>query len=114
MAKRFISRNGRPFLATAKEFERWNDLPYGVWTCADGRVVLFNRFYEPIWERSPGQGAFAADPSERVKWETQAWFYDERHQEPAKRKRAEGALKAFQASQPLKPFDTVTASKKAG
>jgi hypothetical protein len=26
-------------------------MPYGEWTCADGRRVLFNRLYEPILER---------------------------------------------------------------
>lgn len=26
-------------------------LPYGQWTCADGRRVLFNRGYQPICQR---------------------------------------------------------------
>jgi hypothetical protein len=29
--------------------------PYGMWTCADSRQVLFNRRYRPILERRPGQ-----------------------------------------------------------
>lgn len=29
-------------------------LPYGCWTCADGREVLFNRGYQPIWQRHDG------------------------------------------------------------
>lgn len=29
-------------------------LPYGKWKCADGREVLFNRDYCPIWQRSDG------------------------------------------------------------
>jgi hypothetical protein len=37
-------------------------LPYGIWICADGREVLFNRAYSPIWQRSPGQLAEPADP----------------------------------------------------
>jgi hypothetical protein len=41
-------------------------LPYGIWICADGREVLFNRAYTPIWQRRPGQTAEPADPSERV------------------------------------------------
>ena len=51
----FYSRTGRKTYTSAKEHQRWNDLPYGRWTCADGRVVLFNRYYEPIWHR-PGDG----------------------------------------------------------
>jgi hypothetical protein len=27
----------------------------GMWTRADGRQVLFNRYYRPIYERHPGQ-----------------------------------------------------------
>jgi len=29
-------------------------LPYGKWICADGREVLFNRDFQPLWERLPG------------------------------------------------------------
>src|ERR1019366_697539 len=32
-------------------------MPFGKWTCADGREVLFNRNYKPIWQRYPGQAA---------------------------------------------------------
>src|SRR5262249_58294574 len=52
-------------------------LPYGIWTCADGRQVLFNRFYDPIWSRYPGQPATAADPNEWVHWQEQEWFFDD-------------------------------------
>jgi hypothetical protein len=37
-------------------------LPYGKWTCADGTEVLFNRGYNPIWERRPGEAAKAVKP----------------------------------------------------
>ena len=40
-------------------------LPYGIWTCPDGREVLFNRDYEPIWERRPGEPARPANRSEK-------------------------------------------------
>lgn len=30
-------------------FQMW--LPYGKWTCHNGREILFNRHYEPVWER---------------------------------------------------------------
>ena len=51
-------------------------LPYGKWTCADGREVFFNRYYKPIWERM-GSKVSVADPDEWVKWVKQEWFYDD-------------------------------------
>jgi hypothetical protein len=53
------------------------DLPYGVWVCADGMEVLFNRWYRPIWQRAPGQVATLADGDERVDWGDERWFYDD-------------------------------------
>ena len=50
-------------------------LPYGMWTCPDGRQVLFNRYYDPILQRYPGLLAITADPSEWVSWEHQEWFF---------------------------------------
>jgi hypothetical protein len=48
-------------------FTEWRlRLPYGKWTCPDGREVLFNRDYKPILERMPGQPAKPADPTEWV------------------------------------------------
>src|SRR4051812_39497549 len=41
-------------------------LLYGMWTCADGGQVLFNRHYHPIWWRYPPHPATAADPGEWV------------------------------------------------
>jgi hypothetical protein len=52
-------------------------LPYGQWTCADGRQVLFNRRYKPIWQRYPGRPAIAADAKEWVPWIRQEWFYND-------------------------------------
>ena len=57
-------------------FRCW--LPYGKWICADGREVLFNRFYEPIWERPPGGSARRADPEEWVPYQHQEWFFKDR------------------------------------
>jgi hypothetical protein len=50
-------------------------LPYGMWTCADGRQVLFNRRYKPIWQRYPGHPATVAEVEEWVPWIRQEWFY---------------------------------------
>jgi hypothetical protein len=51
--------------------------PYGKWTCADGREVLFNRQYWPILERHPGEKAKPANPNEWVDWKEQDHFFDE-------------------------------------
>ena len=40
--------------------------PYGLWRCADGREVLFDRSYCPIYSRRPGERAELADPDEFV------------------------------------------------
>jgi len=32
-------------------------LPYGMWMCEDRRMVLFNRWYWPIWQRYPDEDA---------------------------------------------------------
>jgi hypothetical protein len=51
--------------------------PYGMWRCADGREVLFNREYWPILERRPGERAKPADPNEWVRWIEQEHFFDD-------------------------------------
>jgi hypothetical protein len=51
------------------------ELPYGIWRCADGREVLFNRRYRPLMSRYPGQMAQEADPMEWIDWVDQQWFY---------------------------------------
>src|SRR6516164_1125725 len=50
--------------------------PYGIWTCADGREVIFNREYWPILERRPGEKARPADPNEWIPWKEQDYFFD--------------------------------------
>lgn len=55
-------------------------LPYGKWTCADGREVLFNRDYKPIWQRRPGHAAEPADRQEWVPFERQEWYYQDGQQ----------------------------------
>jgi hypothetical protein len=63
---------------TVTRHARKHYFPYGKWTCADGREVLFNRFYKPILQRMPGSSPEDADPTERVLWIKQEWFYDDR------------------------------------
>ena len=51
--------------------------PYGKWTCADGREVIFNREYWPILSRGPGEKAKPADPNEWVQWKEQDFYFDD-------------------------------------
>jgi hypothetical protein len=43
-----VTPRGMQWLATLREHTLWCYLPYGKWTCSDGREVLFNRHYEPM------------------------------------------------------------------
>jgi hypothetical protein len=60
-------RNAAWVLAHGTRFEVWRHwCPYGMWTCADGRRVLFNRSYLPVFERRVGELGRAADHTEWV------------------------------------------------
>jgi hypothetical protein len=61
------------------DFAEWHfRCPYGQWTCADGREVLFNRGYAPILERRPGKLAKPARPGEWVGGIVkEKWFFDD-------------------------------------
>lgn len=95
--KDHVTRTGREFTGTAEQFDVRHNLPYGRWTCADGREVLFNRFYEPIYQRLPGKKACEADPLERVPFMSQEWFYLDADTEAAKRDKAIEGLRAIRA-----------------
>jgi hypothetical protein len=64
----------RALHASASVMRRWLTLPYGLWVDATGREVLFNRAYQPIWQRVDG-AVLAADSSEWIAWKSQRWFY---------------------------------------
>jgi hypothetical protein len=52
-------------------------VPYGRWTCADGREVLFDRHYHPISQKLNGVIS-RADPSEVVTGIVRReFFYDD-------------------------------------
>lgn len=52
------------------------DLPYGIWVCEDGREILFNRRYKPIWQRSPEGKVSPANSEEWVeRIKTTTHFY---------------------------------------
>jgi hypothetical protein len=52
-------------------------LPYGCWTCADGREILFSRAYAPLWQRSPDGRVTRANPEERVPWIQQKFYFND-------------------------------------
>lgn len=83
------------------------ELPYGLWTCADGREVLFNRWYSPIWQRMPGGPAEPADPGERIPYASQSWFYtdaDPPWQKKATLAKCEEVLRGWGAPTPDWPI----------
>jgi hypothetical protein len=49
-------------------------LPYGRYIASDGREILFNRSYRPIWERLPDGKVQRANSNEWVDWIRQGWF----------------------------------------
>jgi hypothetical protein len=49
-------------------------LPYGRYIASDGREILFNRSYRPIWERLPDGTVQRANSNEWVDWIQQGWF----------------------------------------
>jgi hypothetical protein len=52
-------------------------LPYGAYLCADGRIVLFDRDYRPMFERV-GSETTEAHPGEWVRTVVEnMWFYDD-------------------------------------
>ena len=50
-------------------------VPYGVWTTASGREVIFDRQYVPLLERVPDEPARLADPTEWVPFVSQRWLF---------------------------------------
>jgi hypothetical protein len=64
-----------PRRATLADIERMLDiLPYGRWIARDGRTIIFNRRYSPIWERLPDGSVQRANSNEWVDWVAQGWF----------------------------------------
>jgi hypothetical protein len=51
-------------------------MPYGMYICNDGREVLFNREYQPIWSRSDCK-VKQASPNEYIERTKQIWFYND-------------------------------------
>ena len=85
---------GRTMVARPSEALRSIEMPYGMWTCADGREVLFNRFCNPIWSRAPEGAWERANRMEKVEGiVAQSWFYgDQEKGNAAKTRKAVKAL----------------------
>ncbi len=76
-----VGPNGRtawPLPSLRTQFERWRfHVPYGYWDCADGRQVIFNRRYNPLWQKYPGSPACRAVWCEWVDWTGQTFFFND-------------------------------------
>lgn len=53
------------------------ELPYGIWTCEGGRLVLFNRHYQPIWEKLPDGTVRHMPEHTYIDWLRQDYFYND-------------------------------------
>lgn len=83
--KLHLNRKGGRVYGPKDAFVLWC-LPYGQWTCADGREILFDRDYAPICQRYPNQEPSVADPKEWVKFSEQSWFYNDGVKDAGKRR----------------------------
>ena len=71
----WLTRKGTRLTCTRRTFIRYQ-LPYGCWSTASGREILFDRGYSPICERQDGGASQLADPTEWVQdIVKQDWFY---------------------------------------
>jgi hypothetical protein len=86
-------RTTRPW--SSPQDYRMTMLPYGEWVTADGRAVLFNRRYLPLWQKRPGGAVERADPSEWVTFKGERWFYRDAMPEAAKQRAGADALRAW-------------------
>jgi hypothetical protein len=72
-ARQYIAAEPRRITLAAIE-EMLEVLPYGRYVASDGREIIFNRHYRPIWERLPDGTVRRANPHEWVDWIRQGWF----------------------------------------
>ena len=88
-------------------------IPYGVMLCEDGREVMFDHDYAPMYQRYPDQLPTRADPKEEVNPRRSKWLY-EPTTPPAQRKRLqdnalrqwgvyEQVMAEIKAMKPIKP-----------
>lgn len=78
-------------------------LPYGLWTCDNGREVLFNRHYEPIWQRK--DGVVTPGSSEWIPFVGSLYFYDDSDRNARTlERRLEDVLDAFKCGRDLSGY----------
>ena len=100
----FTTPGGRKYYGPRSVFRRRAFYPYGQWICADGRQILFNRNYEPIWTRKcEGAPAERTDPREWVRFVKQFWFYDDFDSEGTRRSNGAKVLRAWGIQLPEQP-----------
>lgn len=58
-------------------FEMVQPFPYGRWTCANGRQVIFDREYRAMWQRLPNGRVCDVDPCDLVEWCREEFFFDD-------------------------------------
>lgn len=57
LASRLIYNKDLPAIMAVKHAAKMS-IPYGRWSCDDFSVVIFNRFYQPMFRRSNGVNEF--------------------------------------------------------
>src|SRR5271163_2062225 len=94
--RNWLGINGGLWVGAEAEFIR-RQMPYGKWTYADGREVLFDRNYVPIFERMPSGPVSKAAPNKLPGIKKGMWLYKETGgvTESAKRKAAESVLQEW-------------------
>lgn len=84
------------------------EYPYGVFRCADGSEVLFNRAYHPIWKRAkPTRKAVRCDPYQVTNITSQVYFTQgigAMHVEEYQLNVLRLALQAFKDGEPIDVF----------
>lgn len=59
------------------DYTEISNLPYGMWVCSDGSEVLFNRGYQPMFERRKGDGCWKITENRHIHFRDQLAFRDE-------------------------------------
>jgi hypothetical protein len=74
-----------------------DEWPYGLWTCASGREIIFNRSYWPIWQRIDGVVTRNANLCEWVDGIVEQKFFYDDASSPWRTRRTWPAIKAVMA-----------------
>lgn len=75
-------------------------MPHGIWTLLDGRQVLFNEHFEPIWQRVPGKRPQPVPPRPSGKVVRTDFLYGGQHTSAAKFDAGAAVLRAWRIPVP--------------